>query len=85
MDHKRNDRKRVSDRLSNKLTFEPPRDIDQSPGNVKMFPADDLEKLFHLDDVPERIQGSSLNRVLNVDTYEPNAWYVVTPDGVKKL
>jgi hypothetical protein len=62
-------------------------DLDHGPGAEDEFPAEDLERLYRLGglDVAQNIQGSSLNRVLGVDRYEPQTWYVVTREGVKRL
>lgn len=62
-------------------------DLDRGHGDEAHFDADDLEKLYRQGglDIAQNIQGSSLNRVLGVTTYDPDAWYVVTQDGVKPL
>lgn len=60
---------------------------DDGPGDKQMFPADELERWYLLNGVDrvQRIQGQSLNKLLNVKKYEPDSWYLVTAKGVEKL
>jgi hypothetical protein len=62
-------------------------DQDRGQGDVKNFSAEDLERLYRKGglDIAAQIKGSSLNQILEVATYEPNTWYVVTAKGVEKL
>jgi hypothetical protein len=62
-------------------------DEDRGQGDVSMFSADDLEKLYHKggSNIAAQIQGRSLNKILDVTTYEPDAWYLITKTGVEKL
>ncbi len=64
-----------------------PSDKDHGTGDEEHFPAADLEKLYRLGglDTAMRVQGSILNEVLGVTTYQYDAMYVVTRNGVKKL
>lgn len=62
-------------------------DEDHGVGDAEMFSADDLERLYQQSQLDREnlIQGSSLNKILHVSTYEPNAWYRVVASGVEKI
>lgn len=63
------------------------RDEDRGTGNEDMFPADDLEHLYKLGglDTTVRIKGEELNKIIKRHHYDPNGWYEVTKNRVKKL
>jgi hypothetical protein len=62
-------------------------DEDAGPGDPEKFSADDLERLYRLggNDPAVRIQGKTLNQILNTKKYVNSAWYVVTSDGVERI
>jgi hypothetical protein len=82
VDNRRNDRAGVPARVPSELTSE-----DRGQGDVAKFSAEDLEKLYRQGglDIAAQIQGASLNKILDVATYEEHAWYIITERGVEKM
>lgn len=62
------------------------RDQDRGTGDVRRFPAEELEKLYELGEaIPPRIRGEELNKILNTQRFVRNAWYRVTEKGPRRL
>lgn len=58
---------------------------DRGHGDLKRWPLDELERMYRADEPGERIMGNVLNALLRVNRYEPESWYLVTDEGVRKL